>query len=73
MPFYLHRMAREYRLRCIYRRDFEDLFAEEMQDRESATLAERMNVVRKNGELMMDDGQWTAANLYMAFAFEKMD
>jgi len=31
----------------------------------------RMNVVERNGESAMDEDQWEAANIYIAFAFEK--
>lgn len=52
------RLAREYRLKCIYRRDFDDLLEEELEDRESRALAVRMNVISREGDLFMDEGQF---------------
>lgn len=51
-------MAREYRLKCVYRRDFDELLEEELENPESRALAARMNVISQEGDLFMDEGQF---------------
>ncbi|KAH9930908.1 mRNA capping enzyme-domain-containing protein [Fomitopsis serialis] len=64
-------MAAEYGLGVIYRREFHEVFEEHHEHPEFAPLLERMHVVDKDGESKMDEDQWEAANIYIAFAFEK--
>ncbi|KAJ9109690.1 hypothetical protein QFC19_001920 [Naganishia cerealis] len=65
-------IAAEYKLKCIYRKDFDEMFEEHTQNREFLAMAERMQVVDEQGDLYMDAGQWAAVSMYLGFAFEKM-
>ncbi|TFY52973.1 hypothetical protein EVJ58_g9712 [Rhodofomes roseus] len=64
-------MAADYGLYPTYRREFHQVFEEHHKHPEFAPLLERMHVVDKNGESKMDEDQWEAANIYIAFALEK--
>ncbi|KZV92849.1 guanine-N(7)-methyltransferase [Exidia glandulosa HHB12029] len=66
-------MASQHGLRLQYREEFHDVFEAERDDAEFGPLLERMNVVDKQGESHMDEDQWEAANIYIAFAFVKLD
>lgn len=54
------RIAAEYKLKCIYRKDFDEMFAEHTQNPEFFHMAKRMNVIDEEGDLYMDQGQWAA-------------
>jgi len=64
-------LAEEYGLHVVYKREFHEVFEEHHEHAEFGPLLERMHVVDKNGESQMDEDQWEAANIYVAFAFEK--
>lgn len=57
--FWLLRLAKEYGLKQLYRKDFDEVYAEEQDNPESASLAEKMGVTT-NGEINMDAEQWSA-------------
>ncbi|TFK89266.1 hypothetical protein K466DRAFT_645030 [Polyporus arcularius HHB13444] len=65
------RMASEYGLELVYKKEFHQIFEEHAEHPEFAPLLERMRVVDSNGESHMDEDQWEAANVYVGFAFEK--
>ncbi|WVQ78726.1 hypothetical protein IAT38_000813 [Cryptococcus sp. DSM 104549] len=65
-------LAYEYGLKLVYRRNFADILDEEKGTRDFGPLLGKMGVINDDGESAMDVDQWEAANLYMAFAFEKM-
>ncbi|KAI0075824.1 hypothetical protein K474DRAFT_1357328 [Panus rudis PR-1116 ss-1] len=67
----LCRLAAEYDLYPTYLKEFHEVFADNQDDKEFGLLLEKMKVVDKNGESQMDEDQWEAANIYIAFAFEK--
>ncbi|BEI83443.1 hypothetical protein CcaverHIS002_0400470 [Cutaneotrichosporon cavernicola] len=64
-------LAGEYGLELVYQKTFNDILQEEQSSREFGPLLGKMGVINENGESAMDADQWEAANLYMAFAFEK--
>ncbi|KAK7015033.1 mRNA cap guanine-N7 methyltransferase [Favolaschia claudopus] len=64
-------MAAEYGLHLKFREEFHDVFSEHREHPEFGPLMVRMKVVDANGESAMDEDQWEAANIYIAFAFEK--
>jgi len=64
-------MAAEYKLHPVYKEEFHQVFDEHQEHPEFGPLMERMKVVDSNGESSMDEDQWEAANIYIAFAFEK--
>lgn len=64
-------VAAGYGLDCIYKGEFHQFFEEHQDNKEYANLLQRMNVVDQNGESSMDEDQWEAANIYLAFAFQK--
>ncbi|KAJ7109177.1 mRNA capping enzyme-domain-containing protein [Mycena epipterygia] len=64
-------MAAEYGLHPVYKEEFHDIFSEHREHPEFGPLMVRMKVVDANGESAMDEDQWEAANIYIAFAFEK--
>lgn len=61
------RLALSYGLKEVYRKDFDEVFAEEQTKPESVKLAERMGVTT-NGHLNMDAEQWSAC-CKLEFAF----
>ncbi|KAI0695410.1 mRNA capping enzyme-domain-containing protein [Cerioporus squamosus] len=65
------RMASEYGLELVYKKEFHQIFEEHSELPEFAPLLQRMHVVDSNGESQMDEDQWEAANVYVGFAFEK--
>ncbi|KAK4687258.1 mRNA (guanine-N7-)-methyltransferase, partial [Tremellales sp. Uapishka_1] len=65
-------LALEYKMRLIYKKSFNEVLQEEQGSRDFGPLLGRMGVVDQNGQSAMDADQWEAANLYMAFAFEKL-
>ncbi|KAJ7172680.1 mRNA capping enzyme-domain-containing protein [Mycena filopes] len=64
-------MAADYGLQPVYKEEFHDVFSEHREHPEFGPLMVRMKVVDANGESSMDEDQWEAANIYIAFAFEK--
>ncbi|KAH9063713.1 mRNA capping enzyme-domain-containing protein [Lactarius deliciosus] len=64
-------IAAEYGLHPIYKKEFHDVFEEFQEHSEFKPLLQRMNVVDSNGETEMDEFQWEAANIYIAFAMGK--
>ncbi|KAL0577252.1 mRNA cap guanine-N7 methyltransferase [Marasmius crinis-equi] len=64
-------LAAEYGLVSVYKEEFHQVFAEHQEHRDFAPLLTRMGVVDQNGESSMDEDQWEAANIYIAFAFKK--
>ncbi|TFY79302.1 hypothetical protein EWM64_g4714 [Hericium alpestre] len=64
-------LASEYGLHPVYKREFHEVFEEHQDHAEFGPLMERMKVVDSNGESQMDEDQWEAANIYIAFAMEK--
>lgn len=65
-------LAHEVGLRCIYRKNFAEIYHEGSRDREHGKLLEKMRVVDRYGSLNLDEEMWQAATLYLGFAFEKM-
>lgn len=65
------RMAADHKLELIYKKDFHEVFLEHQKDPEFGPLMVRMKVKDANGESAMDEAQWEAANIYIAFAFQK--
>ncbi|KAJ3785220.1 mRNA capping enzyme-domain-containing protein [Lentinula aff. detonsa] len=64
-------MAAEYNLQPLYKEEFHNVFSEHQDHPEFGPLMVRMRVMDANGESSMDEDQWEAANIYIAFAFEK--
>ncbi|KAF7363264.1 mRNA cap guanine-N7 methyltransferase [Mycena sanguinolenta] len=64
-------MAADYGLHPVYKEEFHDVFSENREHPEFGPLMVKMKVVDANGESAMDEDQWEAANIYIAFAFEK--
>ncbi|KAH9977278.1 mRNA capping enzyme-domain-containing protein [Lactifluus volemus] len=65
------KLAAEYGLHLLYRKEFHEVFEEFQDHPEFKPLLQKMNVVDGNGETEMNDDQWEAANIYVAFAMEK--
>ncbi|WWD16610.1 hypothetical protein CI109_101038 [Kwoniella shandongensis] len=65
-------LAMEYKLKIVYKKPFHDILQDEQASRDFGPLLGKMGVVNADGESAMDADQWEAANLYMAFAFEKV-
>ncbi|KAI5124500.1 hypothetical protein M0805_003025 [Coniferiporia weirii] len=65
-------LAADYHLRLLYKAEFHDVYAEHCEHPEFGPLLQRMKVVDSSGESQMDEDQWEAANVYIAFAFEKI-
>ncbi|KIY67719.1 guanine-N(7)-methyltransferase [Cylindrobasidium torrendii FP15055 ss-10] len=66
------KLAEEYGLRLVYRSEFHSVYQEFQEEKEFADLLVRMKVINAEGESAMDEDQWEAANIYIAFAFEKI-
>ncbi|PVG00202.1 guanine-N(7)-methyltransferase [Serendipita vermifera] len=64
-------LTKEYGLSLVYKKEFHEIFQEEQGDPEFSTLLKKMKVVDDRNESAMDEDQWDAANIYLAFAFEK--
>ncbi|KAL7419707.1 mRNA cap guanine-N7 methyltransferase [Cryptotrichosporon argae] len=64
-------LALEYGLHLVYKKTFNDVLQDEQGSRDFGPLLAKMGVLNDRGESAMDADQWEAANLYMAFAFEK--
>jgi len=65
------RLASEYGLVEEYRKDFADLLNDERDHEVYGPLLRRMKVVDADGQSDMDEEQWEAASIYLAFAFRK--
>ncbi|KAI0693907.1 mRNA capping enzyme-domain-containing protein [Cytidiella melzeri] len=65
------KLADEYGLVPAYVKEFHEVFAENEDHSEFGPLLQNMRVVDSNGESQMDEDQWEAANIYVAFAFKK--
>ncbi|GJE97968.1 mRNA cap guanine-N7 methyltransferase [Phanerochaete sordida] len=65
------KLAAEYDLDLIYEKEFHEVYAENEEHPEYGPMLQHMKVVDANGESQMDEDQWEAANIYIAFAFEK--
>ncbi|KAI5826034.1 hypothetical protein K523DRAFT_312160 [Schizophyllum commune Tattone D] len=63
------KLAEEYGLLPIYKEPFGEVFQE--SEKEFRQLLIRMKVMNEEGESNMTEDQWDAANVYIAFAFEK--
>ena len=61
------RLAAEYGLHPIYKREFHDVFEEFRAHHEFEPLLQRMKVVDEKGETDMDEDQWEAASAYHLF------
>ncbi|KAJ4488177.1 mRNA capping enzyme-domain-containing protein [Lentinula aciculospora] len=64
-------LAAEYDLQLLYKEEFHYVFSEHQEHPEFKPLMVRMRVMDVNGESSMDEHQWEAANIYIAFAFRK--
>ncbi|KAF7304686.1 mRNA cap guanine-N7 methyltransferase [Mycena kentingensis (nom. inval.)] len=64
-------LAAEFGLHPVYKEEFHDIFTEHQDHTEFGPLLTKMKVVDANGESSMTEDQWEAANIYIAFAFEK--
>jgi len=64
-------LASEYGLTLLYKEEFHQVFQEHQEHPEFKPLLVRMKVVDNEGASAMDEDQWEAANIYIAFAFEK--
>lgn len=56
------RIAAEYKLELLYKKEFHEVFSENQEDPEFQPLLVRMKVVDKDGESSMDEAQWEAAS-----------
>ena len=56
------RLASEYGLHPVYKKEFHQVFEEFHEQPEFAPLLQRMRVVDANGESQMDEDQWEAAS-----------
>ncbi|KAJ3484219.1 hypothetical protein NLI96_g5781 [Meripilus lineatus] len=66
------KLAAEYSLHPVYMKEFHEVFEDNQEHKEFGPLLEKMKVVDSNGESQMDEDQWEAANIYIAFAMEKL-
>ncbi|KAG8966861.1 mRNA cap guanine-N7 methyltransferase [Tulasnella sp. 419] len=64
-------LAAEYGLVVKSKQQFHEVYEENHNHREFRPLLQKMKVIDENGESHMDEDQWEAANIYVAFAFEK--
>ncbi|TFK26413.1 hypothetical protein FA15DRAFT_293491 [Coprinopsis marcescibilis] len=64
-------LAAEYGLYPKYKEEFHQVFSENQEVPEFKNLMIRMKVVDADGGSSMDEDQWEAANIYIAFAFER--
>jgi len=64
-------MAADYGLFPVYKEEFHHVFEEHQDHPDFKPLLVRMKVVDDEGASAMDEDQWEAANIYIAFAFEK--
>ncbi|KAL0947134.1 hypothetical protein HGRIS_013265 [Hohenbuehelia grisea] len=64
-------LAREYGLEPRYKAEFHQVYEQHQEHPEFKPLLTRMKVVDSHGDSSMDEVQWEAANIYIAFAFER--
>ena len=57
-----NRLAREYKLRLVYKKAFSEVLAEEQESRDFGPLLGKMGVVNAQGESAMNEDQWEAAS-----------
>ncbi|KAH7107374.1 guanine-N(7)-methyltransferase [Auriculariales sp. MPI-PUGE-AT-0066] len=67
------KLAHSYGLELLYRREFHDVFEDEREDPEFRSLLSKMKVVDEANESHIDQDQWEAINVYVAFAFQRTD
>jgi mRNA (guanine-N7-)-methyltransferase len=60
---FVFRLAAEYGLHPLYRKEFHEVFEEFQEYPEFKPLLQRMNVIDANGETEMDEDQWEAASM----------
>ena len=67
-------IAYEYNLKLEYKRNFENIWEDEKDDKILGPLSERMSVKKKDGsgERQMEDEEWDACKIYMGFCFRKL-
>ncbi len=59
-------------MKCVYRKNFLDVYEAEKSHPDFGPLMERMGVVnRMTKQPTLDEQMWEAASIYQAFAFEK--
>lgn len=64
-------MAAQYRLHPVFKKEFHEVFEENREHEDFKQLMVRMNVCDATGASSMEDEEWEAVNIYIAFAFEK--
>ncbi|KAG2112840.1 guanine-N(7)-methyltransferase domain-containing protein [Suillus clintonianus] len=64
-------MAAQYGLHPVFKKEFHEVFEENREHGDFKPLMVRMNVCDASGASSMDDEEWEAVNIYIAFAFEK--
>ncbi|OAX41308.1 guanine-N(7)-methyltransferase [Rhizopogon vinicolor AM-OR11-026] len=64
-------MAAQYGLHPVYKKEFHEVFEENRERDEFKALMVRMGVCDASGASSMEDDEWEAVNIYIAFAFEK--
>lgn len=64
-------MAAQYGLHPVFKKEFHEVFQENREHDDFKQLMVRMNVCDASGASSMDDEEWEAVNIYIAFAFEK--
>jgi mRNA (guanine-N7-)-methyltransferase len=62
-----NRVASEYSLTPIYRKEFHEVFTENQNEPEFKQLLVKMGVVDAQGESAMDEDQWDAASTSFGF------
>ncbi|GAB7362605.1 hypothetical protein MBLNU230_g2919t1 [Neophaeotheca triangularis] len=73
----LRALAEDYGLELMYRKNFGEVYADEVEDRELGMLAERMGVRSRDrsmprGGLLVSEEEMEIANFYCAFVFYKV-
>jgi hypothetical protein len=65
----LYRLAEDYKLQLVYKKDFHEVFMEHRENPEFGPLLVKMKVVDANGESAMDEAQWEAASTSVVLVF----
>jgi mRNA (guanine-N7-)-methyltransferase len=60
----LYRLAAEYNMYPVYKKEFHEVFEDFKDHAEFEPLLQRMKVVDSNGETDMDEDQWEAASAW---------
>jgi mRNA (guanine-N7-)-methyltransferase len=63
-------LAKEYGLDLIYKENFHPFYQRAIQDKNHASLLQKIGVVGGQGPEMSPE-EWEAAGIYLAFAFQK--